>query len=91
MFKRAKTDLEPVFGFTSSRVRLSTQQDWSTLVKLMTFILGTKDEVMALSADDSQNFHCYIDAAFRVRPGVRSHTGRKFSIVYGDVSSSSTK
>ena len=49
----------------------------------MQFALGTKDEVLNLSADDSQNLHRHMDAAFGVQPDMRSHTGGTFSMVSG--------
>ena len=43
LVKRARPDLELGFGFLSSRVRSSAQQDYSKLAKVMPFVLGAKD------------------------------------------------
>ena len=75
LVKRARPDLEPGLGFISSRVRASTQQDWSTLLKLMSFMLGTKDEVLTLSVNDSNILHWHTHAAFGVHSDMKSHTG----------------
>ena len=49
-------------------------------------MLGTKDEVLTLIADESQNLHWHMDVAFGVQPGMRSHTGGSFSMGFrGDV------
>ena len=54
-------------------------------------MLGTVNEVLTLSADESQHLHWHIDAAFRVHPNIRSHTGGTFSMSLGATSSSLTK
>ena len=57
LVKRSRPDSELGFGFLSSRAKSSTQHDWSKLAKIMSFMLGTKDEVLTLSNDDSKNLH----------------------------------
>ena len=54
-------------------------------------MLDTKDEVLTLSADDSQNLHRHTDATFGAQPVMRSHSGGTFSMGFGEISSSSTK
>ena len=61
------------------------------LAKMMSFMLGTKDEVLNLSADDSQHFHLHIKTAFGTNLDMRSHTGGAFVIVFGAMPSRSTK
>ena len=87
MVKRARPDLEPGFVFLSSRVRVSTQQNWSKLVKEMPFVSGTKDEVLTLSTDDSQHLYWHIDAAVGVHSVMRSHAGGILVIGFGATSS----
>ena len=91
LVKISRPCLESGFGFLSSRPRASTQQDWSTLEKSMSCVLGTKDEALKLSADDSQHFHWHTDASLGVHANVRSHAGGVFSMVFGSMSSSLTK
>ena len=83
--------MEPGFEFLSSRAKAPTKQDWSKLVKVMSFMMGTTNEVLTLSADDSQNLHWHTDAAFGVYPGMRSYSDGTFSMGFGVMSSSSTK
>ena len=75
----------------SARARASTQQDWSKLVKIMSFILGTKNEALTLSAEGIQNPHWHADAALGVYPDMKSHTSGTFRMGFGAMSSSSTK
>ena len=57
LVKRARLDLEPGFVFLPSRARVLTDKDWSKSSKLMSFMLGTKDEVLTLSVYESTNLH----------------------------------
>ena len=57
LFKRARPDLDPGFGFISFNVRSLTQNDWSKLAKIMSVMLGTQDEFLMLSTDDRPNLH----------------------------------
>ena len=88
LVKRARPDLEPGFGFLSSRIRASTQQNWSKLEKSMSFVLGTKDKVLTLSANESQNLCWHTDTAFVVHPEMKIYAGGTFSMVFGKTSSS---
>ena len=84
-------DFEPRFVFLSSRLRSPKKKGGSKLVKLMLFALITKDKVRTLSADDSQHFCWYTDAAFLVHLDMRSHSSRTFSLSFGAMSPSLIK
>ena len=43
-------------------------------------MLGTKDEVLTLSADESQILHWRMDTAFGVHPAMRRHADETFSM-----------
>ena len=58
---------------------------------MSSFILDTKDEVLTLSAFNSQKFHLLTDIAFGVHPDMRSHADGTFSMGFGATSPSSTK
>ena len=57
----------------------------------MSFVLGKKDEVLPLSAEDSQHLHWHADTAFGVHPEIRINAGIKFIIGFWKMLSSSTK
>ena len=80
--KAASLDLEPRLGLLSSKVRASTEQDWSKLVKIMSCALGTKDEVLTLSTKDSQNLYWHACTSFGACLDMRSHTGDKSSMSF---------
>ena len=66
LFKRTRPCLEPGLGFLSSRAKAQTKQGWSKLVKVMSFMISTLNEVLMLSADDIRNSRWHAGTAFRV-------------------------
>jgi hypothetical protein len=50
--KRARPDLHTTTTFLCTRVKLPTQDDCTKLFRLMTYLNGSRDEVLFLSADD---------------------------------------
>jgi hypothetical protein len=58
---------------------------------MMCFLKGTRDDVLTLSSDDSQNIIWHVDAAFSVHNDMKSHTGATMSLGEGAIQSISTK
>jgi hypothetical protein len=89
--KRARPDIEPAIAFLSSRVNNTNEDDWKKLLKVMSFLKGTINDVLTLEADDHNTLTWYIDAAFAVHADMKSHTGSVFTMGKGALASSSTK
>jgi hypothetical protein len=89
--KRGRSDVQPAISFLASRVTQPNQSDWNKLIRVLTFLKTTKEEVLTLEADDTQILTWYIDAAFAVHHDMRSHTGSTFSLGKGMIVSDSTK
>ena len=89
--KRGRPDIEPGVCFLSTRTEISTEQDWSKLVRLLIFLRWTKGDILTLEADDTKNLYWYIDAAFAVHQDMKSHTGSTFTMGKGSIISASTK
>jgi hypothetical protein len=53
MCKRARPDIEPAISFLSSRVNDANEGDWKKLLRFMSFMKGTIDDVLTLEADDT--------------------------------------
>jgi hypothetical protein len=77
--KRARPDLHTTTTFLCTRVKQPTQDDWTKLLRLMTYLNGSKDEVLFLSADDLHVIKWYVDASFAVHKDFKSHTGGAMS------------
>jgi len=44
----------------------------------MNFLKNTRDDILTLEADNSQELKWYLDAAFAVHPAMKSHTSTVF-------------
>ena len=89
--KRARPDVEPAVSFLCTRTTAPNEGDWKKLLRMLSFLNGTIDDVLTLSADELGVFYCYIDSAFAVHPDMKSHTGSILTMGYGAALSGSTK
>jgi hypothetical protein len=76
---RARSDLHTPTTFLCTRVKQPTQDDWTKLLRLMTYFNGSKDEMLFVSADDLHVIKWYVDASFAVHKDFKSHTGGALS------------
>ena len=59
-----------------SRVKAPGRKEWSKLVRMMKFLSMTKNNLLMLSAGKGiTQIEWYMDAAFRVHPDYKGHTG----------------
>ena len=58
---------------------------------MLGFLKGTRDDVLILWADDSLILYYFINAAFRVHPDMKSHTGLVFTLHKGAIISGLAK
>ena len=49
----------------------------------MNFLKNTRDDILTLEADNSQELKWYVDAAYAVQPHMKIHTGAVFTLVKG--------
>lgn len=81
----------PGIVFLTTRVKDPNHQDWMKLVKLINYLKATKDEIVKMSADDTQTIKWYVDSSFAVHKDMRSHTGAIMTLGTGAIISDSTK
>ena len=89
--KRGRQDIQPGIAFLSTRTQAPTESDWYKLIKIMTFLKATQDDVTTLMADGSATIKWYVDAAFGVHQDLKSHTGATMTLGQGIICSVSTK
>ena len=89
--KRGRQDIQPGIAFLATRTTEPNEGDWAKLVKIMTFLKATQNEVASMSADDTQSIKWHVDASFAVHKDYKSHTGATLSLGNGVISSVSTK
>ena len=89
--KRARQDILPGIVFLSTRTSEPTTQDWKKLVRIMSFLNETLNDVVTLEADDTTSTNWHIDSAFAVHYDFKSHTGATLTLGKGTCTSVSTK
>jgi hypothetical protein len=77
--KRARPDIYTTIAFLCTRVNKPSEEDWEKLLRFMTYLNGSRDEVLFLSADDLHVIKWYVDASFAVHNDFKSHTGGAMS------------
>jgi len=89
--KRARPDIGPAIAFFTTRVRAPTQQDWEKLVRMMKFLISTRNDCLTLQADGSNKLYWHVDASFAVHGDYKSHTGGNFTMGKGTIAHVSRK
>ena len=89
--KRARPDIQPTVAFLCTRVKNPTIEDWGKLLRFMSYMKVTRDEVLTLRTDGTNRIRWWIDAAFAVHPDMRSHTGAVMTLGSGAIQAISKK
>ena len=89
--KRARTDVESVESYLFTRTSKPNESNWLKLIRMMSFLKGTRNKILTLEIVDLQVLKWYIDAAFAVHPDMKSHNGLVFALRKGAIISGSTK
>jgi hypothetical protein len=84
-----------VIAYLSTRVRNPNQNDWNKLVRMMTFLIQTKEDILTIELviKDGNKIMAewYVDASFAVHPNFKSHTGVAMSAGKGAIITVSRK
>ena len=54
LHKHVRLDINPAITFLLSRVKESTKNNWEKLLKVVSYLKGTRDDAMTLEADNDQ-------------------------------------
>ena len=81
--KRARPDIKTAVSFLCKRVSKSTVEDWKKLRRVLAFLQSTINDIRIIGANSLQEVYTWIDAAYGVHDGMRSHTGGVISLVTG--------
>jgi len=74
--KRTRPDILVAINFLTSRVLISTQQDYEKLTRVLKYLFGTQKWGIILEAEDNLLLlKIYIDASYGVHADGKSHTG----------------
>jgi len=83
--KRGKPDVNHAISILSTRVKESIEGDWKKVLRVMNFIKNTRDDILTLEADNSQEIKWYVDLASTVHSDMQSHTGAVFALGKGAI------
>ena len=89
--KQARPDIQPTIAYLCTRVKNPTMDDWNKLLRLMSYLKRTKEDVLTLRMDRTNQLQWWIDAAFAVHPDMRSHTRAVMTMGEGAIQAMSKK
>jgi hypothetical protein len=89
--KRARPDTCTAVAFLTMRVREPNKYDWTKLVHLMRYSIGTRTMPLILISNGSGILKWWVDASFAFHPNMRGHSGGGLSLGRGFPIVSSTK
>ena len=89
--KRARLDVLLGISFLTTQVMKSNEEDWTKLVRIISYLKNSKEIVLCLKADDVQELKWYVYASFGTHKNMKSHTQSAFTIGKGAIWNESTK
>ena len=89
--KRGRPDIQTAVAFLCTRVREPTSDDESKLTRVIRYLRGTKDLTLQLRANNLNIVKLWVDGAFAVHEGMKSHTGGVMLLGKGSAYSASRK
>ena len=87
--KRAQPNIDKEISFPSSRFKDANEGNWKKLLRVVIFLKGSINNVLTLRADDTNTLTCYIGVELEFNIYMKSHTGAVFTMVKGEIISSS--
>ena len=75
VMKRSRPDIETTVSFLCTRNKSPDKDDWCKLVRAMSWLHQTIEDVRVIGADDLFSMLTFIDSAHAVHPNMRGHTG----------------
>ena len=89
--KRGRPDIQTAVAFLTTRVKQPDTDDWKKLVRLMGYLILTKDLVLTLEADKFNILSWFVDGSFAVHNDMKGHTGGGMTMGKGSIMNRSTK
>ena len=89
--KRSRPDVETTVSFLVTRNKAPDKDDWCKLVRAMSWLYQTADDVRIIGADNLHEMLTFIDSAHAVHPNMRGHTGGLTTFGTGIIDQKSSK
>ena len=85
--KQWRPDIITGVTYLSTRVKEASEYDWSKLIKILSYLKNTINDVLTLEADDNQIIRWHVNASCASHEDMRSHTGACISLGKGMIAS----
>ncbi|GFH55411.1 hypothetical protein CTEN210_11887 [Chaetoceros tenuissimus] len=90
--KRSRPNFKTTMGFLTTCMKEPTEEDWHKLVRLMSFVKATVEDVSFIGADDLHSMLTMIDSAHAVhKKDMHGHTGSVVTMGTGVIDTKSNK
>ena len=91
LYKRLRPDILDGVAFLTTRVREPDEDDNKKLGRILKYISGTRDIILALESDGTGTVKWWVDAEFAVHHDMKSHTGGMITMGQGALYSAANK
>lgn len=81
--KFVRPDIQTAMAFLCTRVKSCNKDDCKTLIQLIQFRQGTKEDYLTLGTNTLLNVRWWVDASHTVHPDIKSYTGEALSLSTG--------
>ena len=89
--KRARPDILTGVALPTTRVRDLEKYNSKKLLRILKYLSGTRDLVLALESDGTRTLKWLVDTEFAVHHDIKSHTGGMMTMGRGTLYSASNK
>ena len=89
--KHGRPDILLAVSFLTTRVLCPTEQDDEKLMRVLKYLIGTKELVLTLEATNLTVVNAFIDASFATHSDMKGHTGTFVTMGKGAVFAKSSK
>jgi hypothetical protein len=89
--KRARPDILTAVSFLTTRVSNPTEEDNKKLIRVLSYLNGTRDLTLTISGSDGMFVLAFIDASHAVHPDGKGHSGSVITVGRGAVHCRSRK
>jgi hypothetical protein len=88
---RARPDILTAVSFLTTRVSSPTEEDNNKLIRVLSYLNGTKELALIISGSDGMVISAFIDSSFAVHPDGKGHSGSVITVGRGAVHCRSRK
>ena len=89
--QRSRPDLETGVSFLCTRVQEPTEEDWTKLVRVISYLKSTRCDRRIIGADSLNSLRTFVDVSYAVHTNMRGRTGGAMTLGWGMVHARASK